>query len=203
MPGQRAAGVSERLGSAQLARLQPCAGTSARCRERPVPRSLSRSQPGRSRPGPRPTSGSPKQPRQAARGARRGPGRGAAAPAHPLTRSTYPMSCCRRARVSWRERCAGLMAALLASLPGRCRCCCPRRAAPAGRSPAPAAPPAGRGAGSAVLGCLVDAWWIRRQRAAPCHIVLQQGIGWEQRCCHGTVTEPAAGERSPWPPAHS
>lgn len=47
------------------------------------------------------------------------------------------------------------------------------------------------------------AWWICRQRAAPCHIVLQQGIGWEQRCCHGTVTEPAAGERSPWPPAHS
>lgn len=42
-------------------------------------------------------------------GARRGPGRGAAAPA---PRSTYPISCCRRARVSWRSRCAGLMAAL-------------------------------------------------------------------------------------------
>lgn len=70
------------------------------------------SQPGQSRPRPRPRPASPKQPQAAtpgSPGARRGPGRGAAAPA---PRSTYPISCCRRARVSWRSRCAGLMAAL-------------------------------------------------------------------------------------------
>lgn len=159
------------------------------------------SQPGQSRPRPRPRPASPKQPHAAtpgSPGARRGPGRGAAAPA---PRSTYPISCCRRARVSWRSRCAGLMAALpsrgrspplLASLPGRCRCCCPRRAAPARRSPAPAAPPAGCGAGSTALGCLADL-------AAPCHVPPYQSTGG----LVGVVTEPALRERSPWPPAHS
>lgn len=131
-------------------------------------------------------------------GARRGPGSGAAAPA---PRSTYPISCCRRARVSWRSRCAGLMAALpsrgcspplLASLPGRCRCCCPRRAAPARRSPAPAAPPAGCGAGSTALGCLVIWQLLATSRLTGARGGLV-----------GAVTEPALRERSPWPPAHS
>lgn len=156
------------------------------------------SQPGQSRPRPRPRPrpASPKQPRQAAQEHAGGPGREQQRPLPAaLTRSAAAAGPgCRGGRAapaSWPL--SPLEAALLlSSLPGRCRCCCPRRAAPARRSPAPAAPPAGCGAGSTALGYLVDL-------AAPCHVPPYRSTGG----LVGVITEPALRERSPWPPAHS
>lgn len=102
----------------------------SRCRARSS-RDLPRWLPGAANrgPGPADTSSARRRDGPPGRSALPCP-RGGGGSSSSSSRSTYPMSCRRRASVSCRERCAGLMAALAASEgPGRCRL-------PAGRSAA-------------------------------------------------------------------